>query len=575
MRFPSRAVSREDEGNVRKSAFLRLVVATLVVGAAVAVLQASDASRPAGVLYGLLGALYVGTAVLYAARRAGAPLPVLVWVEITFDCALVTLMLHFGGGASSPFAMLYVLPVLRGGAAFGASGGLTAAALATLSYAVSALLELRGFPGGARMLPVGIPSQLLVRGYLYMAVFALSGWLSGRLAGDLRRAKGALSVQEQELHRMERRTDNILMNVPSGLIVMNMAGEVVTCNPAAAAILELRSVEELKGRLIQDRIPHMSALVQELDGALATGQPRHRHEVEVRKRDGSVLPLGISISLLKAECGEKRGVVAIFQDLTEVHQMREKVRRADKMAAVGELSTAIAHEIRAPLASICGSIEMLASELTLSGDDRNLMDLVLKESDRLDRIITDFLEFARLRKPAFEPVDVERCLTEVIMLLRHSTDLSPDISIDVTSGAPHASVNADDEQIRQVFFNLIINACEAVADGGRIAIRIDTVMESLREGSRAEECISITFKNSGPAIPEDIRPHIFEPFYTTKEGGTGLGLAIVARIVESHHGHVRVASADGCGTVFTVVLPVCGSRDWSHEEALQEEFISF
>jgi two-component system sensor histidine kinase PilS (NtrC family) len=319
----------------------------------------------------------------------------------------------------------------------------------------------------------------------------------------------------------------------------------------------------------------MSALVQELEGALATGLPRRRHELKVRRRDGTVLPLGISISLLKVESGERRGVVAIFQDLTEVHHMREKVRRADKMAAIGELSTAIAHEIRAPLASICGSIEMLAEELTLSGDNRKLMELVLKESDRLDRIITDFLEFARLRKPAFEPVDVERCLNEVLMLLRHSTDLNTNISIEITSNAPHACVNADDEQIRQVFLNLVINACEAIADGGRLTIRIDTVMKALREGSHTEECVSIEFENTGPAIPEDVLPHIFEPFYTTKEGGTGLGLAIVARIVESHYGHVRVASAEGCGTVVSVVLPVYGGCGARHEEVFQEEFISF
>jgi two-component system sensor histidine kinase PilS (NtrC family) len=578
MRFPSRAVSREDEGNVRKLTSLRLVVATLVVGAAIVVLQVGGVPQPVGALYILLGAIYLITASMYFAFRAGAPLSILVWIEIISDCAVLTMILHYSGGSSSQFAILYILPILCGGACFQVSGGLTTAALATVVYAAYNVLEFGGYLGpvsNARTLPVESASSPLLRGYLYLAVFVLTGLFSGSLSNYVRRKKEEVEDKKRELQRMQHHTDNVIMNVSSGLIVMDMAGEVVTCNPAAATILELRPAEELKGQLIQDAIPHMSALVQELEGALATGLPRRRHELEVRKRDGTVLPLGISISLLKTEHGEKRGVVAIFQDLTEVHEMREKVRRADKMAAIGELSTAIAHEIRAPLASICGSIEMLAGELTLSGDNRKLMELVLKESDRLDRIITDFLEFARLRKPALEPVEVEQCLNEVVMLVRHSTDLNTNISIEIKSNAPHACVHADDEQIRQVFLNLVINACEAIADGGRLTIRIDTVMKALREGTRSEECVSIEFENTGPAIPDDVLPHIFEPFYSTKEGGTGLGLAIVVRIVESHYGNVRVASAEGHGAVFSVVLPVykgCGAR---HEEVLQEESISF
>ncbi|MGD1048014.1 MAG: ATP-binding protein, partial [Candidatus Krumholzibacteriaceae bacterium] len=343
----------------------------------------------------------------------------------------------------------------------------------------------------------------------------------------------------------------------------------------AIKILGLAPSGSYTGALVQDVIPHMSALVLELEGALSTGSPRRRHELEVRRKDGTELPLGISISLIKGENGEKRGVVAIFQDLTEVHLMREKVRRADKMAAIGELSTAIAHEIRAPLASICGSVEMLAGELSLSGDNRKLMDLVIKESDRLDRIITDFLEFARLKRPAFEPVDVEACLDEVLLLLRHSNDFNKGVSIEVKGGAPHACVYADDEQIRQVFLNLIMNACEAMTEGGRLTIRIDGVIKALRDGGCPEECLAIDFENTGPAIPQEVLPHIFEPFYTTKEGGTGLGLAIVSRIVESHFGHVRVTSAAAGGTLFSVILPVYSGAGAKPEATLQEEFISF
>jgi two-component system sensor histidine kinase PilS (NtrC family) len=542
------------------------------------VLQLGGTAPAAGVLYGILGSIYLSTIAAYLLIRVGASFRALTWGEIAIDCAALTLLLHYSGGPSSHVAILYVLPVLFGGICFQVSGGLATAVLATAFYAVYSILEFEGRVSAAviaRAPSAEHTSDMLLRGYLYMAVFVLTGILSGYLSTYVRRRGEELARKELELKRIQHHTDSIITYVSSGLIVTNMAGEIVTCNPAAIKILGLVASDEPKGRLVQDVLPHMSALVQELEGALATGSPRRRHELEVRRTDGTELPLGISISLLKGEGGEKRGVVAIFQDLTEVHSMRERVRRADKMAAIGELSTAIAHEIRAPLASICGSIEMLAGELDLSGDNRKLMDLVIKESDRLDRIITDFLEFARLRQPGFEPVDIEACLNEVLILLKHSSDISKDVSIEVASSMPHACVYADDEQIRQVILNLVMNACEAMSGGGRLLIRIDAVMKAPREGSCPEECIAMEFQNNGPAIPDSILPHVFEPFYTTKEGGTGLGLAIVARIVESHFGHVHVTSDPDRGTTFSVVLPVYSGPGGKHAENLQEEFISF
>lgn len=437
------------------------------------------------------------------------------------------------------------------------------------AFVIGAAIVVRQTDVGGRSSATILSSALLAAG------FFAAGVLAGRLSDRTGRLKEELASKDGELTRVKLHTDSIITNVSSGLIVTNAAGEITTCNPAAVKILGLLPGAEIKGKLVRDVIPHMSALVEELEKALATGTPRRRHEIEIRSRDGAALPLGISLSMLKGENGEKRGVVAIFQDLTEVHRMREKVRRADKMAAIGELSTAIAHEIRAPLASICGSIEMLSGELELSGDNRKLMELVIKESDRLDRIITDFLEFARLKPPAFEPVDVSRCLDEVLLLFRHSSELNRNVSFDVACDAPEACIYADDEQIRQVYLNLIMNACEAMSDGGRFTIRIGTDMRPLRENGSAEECVVIEFENTGPAISASVLPHIFEPFYSTKDGGTGLGLAIVARIVESHLGHVRVTSDEDRGTKFSIVLPAYSGAVAKHEEILREEFISF
>jgi len=558
--------------------FLRLVVATLVVGAAILALQLEGEPGSIGLLYALLGAIQISTGLIYLASRLGAPWMTLLWVEIVVDCVVLTMIVHCSGGSASHFSILYILPILMGGFYFERVGGLATAALATSLYVGYNLLETGGYlhplkPFGAD----GADSaQPLIRGYLYLAVFVLVGMLSGALSSYVQKRGRELAEKEDELRRMRLNTDSIVRNVSSGLLVTTMTGEVVVANPAAAKILGLRPAEELVGVLVEDALVHMPAFVQELESVLTTGTPRRRHEIEVRRRDGTSVPLGVSVSLLLGEAGEKQGVVAIFQDLTEVHLMREKVRHADKMAAIGELSTAIAHEVRAPLASICGSIEMLAGELSVSGDDRKLMDLVLKESDRLDRIITDFLEFARLRKPEPEAVDVERTLNEVLLLLRNSTEVGESVRMRVDCLTPRSLVYADEEQVRQVFFNLMINACEAMRDGGTLTVRIDRREAAIREGAPSVDCLHVDFENDGPAIPQDVLPHIFEPFYTTKEGGTGLGLAIVSRIVESHGGHVEARSGENAGVVFTVVLPVCGEEHAGEGvEALREEFISF
>ncbi len=575
MLFPPRARFRDSAGSMIKLVFLRLVAATLIVGAAVVVLHCGESGAPMGALYGLLGVIYLTTGSMYLAARGGVSARTLVWGTIASDCVVLTMILHFSGGSASYFATLFILPILVGGMWFETSGGLATAALAAAAYLAYNALEY-----GGRVVPHDLSIQYsggnpLLRGYLLMAMFVFAGLLSGSYAARARRKGEELARAEDELRRVQRNTDSIIANVSSGLIVTDMTGEILTCNPAAERILGLQHSGGVVGRLVHDVIPHMSPLTKELESAIATGTPRNRHELEVRRADGSALPLGISISFLRGEQCERRGVVAIFQDLTEVHRMREKVRCADKMAAIGELSTAIAHEIRAPLASICGSVEMLAQELELSGDNRRLMELVVKESDRLDRIITDFLEFARLRAPEFEPVDVENCLAEVLLLLRHSSSVGRDVAIEVQGGASHARVFADDEQIRQVFLNLIMNACEAMGGRGRLAIRIENVMRSLREGSAAEHCVAVDFANNGPAIPAETLPRIFEPFFTTKEGGTGLGLAIVARIVESHGGQARVASAEGQGAIFTILLPVHTGSDSVRNDTLEEAFIGF
>ena len=570
-----RALSREGELKFRKLTVIRFVVATLIIGAAITVLQRDNRELSVIALYSLLGVSYFSSGSVYIAYRCGASFKSLLWMLTGIDLLILTMIIHHSGGSASYFSILYIIPVLVGGSYFQTIGGLTVASIATLVYVMYSLLELGGFissPEWTWMPLRGGIYHPLLRCYLHVAVFVVAGVASGYISKRVLSKGKELADREREIRHMQLSTDSIVSNMNSGLIVTDMSGEILSVNPAALSILKLRE-DELKGLRVSEIDHCLEPLARELSLVLSTGVPRQRHELEIVRPDGEKLPLGISISLLTSEEGSTQGLIALFQDLTEVHRIRERIRQADKMAAIGELSAAIAHEIRAPLATICGSIEMLNGELELSGEHRTLMGLITKEAARLDNIITDFLEYARVRRPSFTSVDITRCVEEIVMLLEHSPVRRDTIAIRVRSGAKNLSICADDEQIRQVFMNLGMNACEAMREGGTLDITIDRVDARLGENDTCTECVRITFTNDGPPILDTVLPHIFEPFYTTKSSGTGLGLAIAARIVESHAGCIEVERTAAGTTEFSVVLPVYVTNGVRDKEIEAEQLV--
>ncbi len=578
--FTPRALSHSGESSARRLVYLRLVVSTLMVGAAIMVLQMEDRALSVAAMYGLLGVIYLSAGAVYLTFRAGVDLKVIVRVLVAVDIVVLTMLSHFSGGSGSFFSILYILPIIVGGEYFKVSGGLVTALLATSAYITYILLEIGGYVdpvGGGWVADVssrGI-ARTILRGYLHMAVFVFTGLVSGYVSYRLQNKHEEIADKEKEIRQIRLDTDSILKNMSSGLIVTDPDGSVLTVNPAAESILGLDRNMGFEGVPVTDAFSYMPVLAEELTLALRSGLPRQRHEIDVIRVDGTLVQLGISISLLKDEQDEIKGVIAIFQDLSEVKEMRKRIRQADRMAAVGELSAAIAHEVRAPLASISGSIEMLKGEIEgLSGDNAELMDLIIRESERLDRIISDFLEYARLRKPSFLPSDIDRCLGEIAMLLRNATPSGERVEITIDSDSEGSRIYVDEEQIRQVFLNLGNNACEAMSGGGKLTLSASRVMRRLSEDRTDEECIEICFHNDGPAIPEEVLPHVFEPFFTTRKGGTGLGLAIAARIVESHSGLIDVRSSDDGGTEFIVILPVrrCATEETEEEMIIEEEF---
>jgi len=363
-----------------------------------------------------------------------------------------------------------------------------------------------------------------------------------------------LAASRLELRRLIDDTESVLDSLAGGLLTIDRDGRIRAFNPAAERILGVRAAN-VRGRTLEAAFGTLVPLLREkLQRSLAERVPIHRFEMQVAQSPGGTRPIGLSTSLLRTPRGEELGLLATFQDLTDVVRMQERMRRADRLAAVGELAASIAHEIRNPLAAIANSVDMLRDELPVRGEQKQLMDVVVKESERLNRILDDFLEYARVRPLQSQMAPVQRAVEEVVMLLRCHPDIGDDLTIRVHDRAGNRWACMDEAQMKQVYVNLSLNAFEAMAHRGTLDISIEGC-DGGAAGLTDTPCIRLAFRDSGPGVDPTHAAGIFEPFHTTKPHGTGLGLSIAARIVESHGGRIEVDSPPGGGAEFSIYLP--------------------
>ncbi len=342
---------------------------------------------------------------------------------------------------------------------------------------------------------------------------------------------------------------NIMDNLSSGLVIIDPRGVIQRLNPAAQSILMLD--EELALGHVMTNVfgEGLHDFTRALAQVLSGGDPVWRREIRILRGDSVDLPVGVSVSPIEASDGALTGAVAIFQDLTDINLMRAKMREADQLAAVGELSAGIAHEIRNPLGSIRGSVEILAGELTLDKQERELMALILKESRRVNDIITDFLAFASTRPAQPTLVEVRPFLDDVALQLRMHLEERGGRTLVTHAVEPEDMlILMDGEQIKQVLLNLAMNGFEAMGHMGELNITAE-----LDEYNTA---CQITVADTGPGVPAACRDSLFKPFFTERKGGTGLGLSVVKRIVLDHGGQIELVSPPDEGAVFRLVLPL-------------------
>lgn len=488
-------------------------------------------------------AVLILTWIYWQLSRSFQNLSLLAYIQISGDILLISWLVAMTGCIDSGFTILYHVTIISASIILYRRGGYLSASLASILYGGMLDIQYYGLLGFTRSQNF-TPIQVLFLLFVNILSFYLVALLSSYLSERLRKTRQELQEKSMDFDDLRVIQDHILRSVGSGIVTMNMMGEITSWNNAA---------EQITGYTFDDiRTNWKTAFSDSIKGLFGHTDDLKarpvRFEGYITKQDGTKAMLGFTASLLKDDTEAVRGIILTFQDITRLLEMEEQIRRQERLATVGSLAAGIAHEIRNPLASLSGSIQMLQGELELNGDHKHLMDIVLRETDRLNTIITEFLNYARPRSNQMEQISLASLLEETITLFRNSREYRQDIVIicDIPSTI---FISGDAQRLRQVFWNLLINAAQAIQNTGSV-----TISAVSGTGIDADE-VTIQIRDSGMGIDAEHLEHIFDPFFTTKPGGTGLGLAIVYRIIDDHNGTIDVKSEMGKGTAVIINLP--------------------
>jgi two-component system sensor histidine kinase PilS (NtrC family) len=527
-----------------------VIVARLLVAVAAVVTALLAGSQVAVLQVVALGVVVGALTVVYLLWHASGVRPrLLLLVQCAIDIVFITLLAYFSGGLGSPFKLLYFLPVIVVAGRLGLTSGLAVAGGAAIGHIALAATD----PSATSRL---VESGTVAETVTLLISLLLVAFLEGHLARRAGENEAKLRMTRSELDTAELRIADILDSIGSGLALIDSAGLVVYLNRAGESILGVSGAasDRRDYRLVFADVP---AFCERIAAALDAGRPEARVEFFVKRRGGGSTPVGLSTSILRGHEGTDRGVIAIFQDLTEARRLEERIRHDDRLSALGEFAAGVAHEIRNPLYAIKGSVDLLKETAEPSGEEAKLMELVSRETDRLNTLLQDVLQYGRMESGEREAVRLDALAREVGELARQHPAM--DAAKDLTVEAPEAvegTVNA--EQIRRALLNLTINALEAVGDGGRVRLSLVTSGRFAERGlaGGADYGAAFVVDDNGPGIPADKKDEVFQPFRTTKKGGTGLGLAIVDKTIQAHGGRISVVSEPGKGSRFIMYLPV-------------------
>jgi len=513
---------------------VRIIILTFLLGVELAIAQLTSSHLPMG--------LFVSTIVLWYAISVFYLVLLSFWQEhryqsllqVLTDLAMVTLVVYATGGVDSSLNFLYPLVIIVSAILLPRTWSYLAAALAFILYGtVLQLTYYEVIPSYSTSHPEPrvLQAIILINLFAYLAI----AYLAGLLAAKLRQVNVRLKHTSGALEDLQALHENVIQSVSAGIITTGLDGRLTLANTAAQTLLEF-SERELWGKPVSQLF---------LDPLPEVGSERAHGEVRYVTSGNFHKTFRVRVSQLTVAERGSLGCVYAFDDLTELRRLEREVRMQDRLAAVGRLAAAIAHEIRNPLTSISGSASMLSAIADMSNEHRQLLQIIIRESERLNAIITDFLAYSRGRQYQFTRVDLLVLLEDTLTLLEHRlVAQATGIHVERHYAVAQAWAAADGDKIKQVFWNFCENAVRAMKSGGKLRVSVEALGEDWQ----------ISFADTGPGMSPQVVEKIFEPFQSHFQGGTGLGLAIVYQIVQAHDGKVWVRSKLGEGSEFVLRL---------------------
>lgn len=478
-------------------------------------------------------------------------------VQVTGDLFVVTGILFATGGIESPFSFLNILIIVATSTMLPRAACYLAASGAGILYGL--LLDLEYFdilqpvyfiPKAAASYEGGYVFYII---FLNIASYYLVAYLSSVLSHRLKTIKDELAHKSIDLRKLQAFHKNVLQNMGNGLWTTDLTGRITSINPAA---------EEITGYFSGEAVGRFCFALLALPELKELFNTHHsltlplQIEGECRRKDGQTILILMKVSRLIEQGDQAKGFIGVFEDMTELREMEKKIAQSEKLAAVGKISAGLAHEIRNPLASLSGSIQVLQKGLQLKGTYERLMEIVLRETERLNTIVSDFLNYSHLGKTRSTLIDLTQVIQDLITLLKNSDEYHNSIRIDFKPQKDRFLFKGDEQQIKQMIWNLCINGLQAMAEGGTLTIRLHRVKNFARADYHYNrEGLVLTVEDEGCGIPAEEENKIFEPFFTTKENGVGLGLAKVYQVVSQNDGFIGLDREAEKGARFQVFLP--------------------